>query len=41
MSLDVHAMVKKDQMENTQCIVCASCVDICPKGVIRYELGKK
>ena len=36
MSLDVHAMVKEGKMENTECITCVSCVDICPQGAIRY-----
>jgi len=41
MSLDVHAMVKEDRMEDTGCIVCAACADICPKEVITYGIGKK
>jgi polyferredoxin len=41
MSLDVHAMVKEEKMENTECILCAGCADICPKGAITYGIGKK
>ena len=41
MSLDVHAMVKEDRMEDTGCIFCAACADICPNGVITYGTGKK
>jgi polyferredoxin len=36
MSLDVNGMVRKDEMEKPECILCASCADICPKGVISY-----
>ncbi len=41
MSLDVHAMVKEEKMENTECILCAGCADICPEGAITYGIGKK
>ncbi|MBN1167701.1 MAG: 4Fe-4S binding protein [Methanospirillaceae archaeon] len=38
MGLDVHAMVRKNQMENADCILCASCADTCNKGVISYSI---
>lgn len=42
MGLDVHGMVRQNKMENPDCILCASCSDICPEGVIRYSFaGKK
>ena len=41
MSLDVNSMVQKQAMENTECILCGKCVDVCPKGVIKYSFGKK
>jgi ferredoxin-type protein NapH len=41
MSLDVNAMVQKQAMENTECVLCGKCVDVCPKGVIKYSFGKK
>jgi len=41
MSLDVNGMVREDSMENTECILCGSCVDTCPQGVIRYAWAKK
>jgi ferredoxin-type protein NapH len=41
MSLDVNAMVQKQSMENTECILCGRCVDVCPKGVIKYAFDKK
>jgi ferredoxin-type protein NapH len=41
MSLDVNAMVQKQAMENTECILCGKCVDVCPEGVIKYSFGKK
>jgi ferredoxin-type protein NapH len=42
MSLDVNGMVKLNQMENSDCILCGSCVDNCPTRAIRYafELNK-
>ena len=36
MGLDVKEMVQSGQMENSECIICASCTDICPKNAIRY-----
>lgn len=36
MSLDVQAMVAVERMERTECILCGSCVDGCPKRVISY-----
>ena len=40
MSLNVNEMVQKHSMENTECILCGKCVDICPKGVITYSFHK-
>jgi len=37
MSLDVNAMVRKNEMENTDCILCANCADTCPQGAIHYS----
>ncbi|MDD3715049.1 MAG: 4Fe-4S binding protein [Atribacterota bacterium] len=31
MSLDVHELVKIGKIENSECILCGTCVDICPK----------
>lgn len=36
MGLDVKKMVEQGQMENAECILCASCSDICPKSAITY-----
>lgn len=36
MSLDVNGMVQANQMENSECILCGSCVDSCPEKVIHY-----
>ena len=41
MSLDVNGMVQNQAMENTECILCGKCVDVCPKGAIKYSFGKK
>jgi len=39
MSLDVPAMVASGSMFNTECILCGSCVDGCPKSAIQYAFG--
>lgn len=36
MSLDVNTMVRQERMENTECILCGRCVDVCPSQAIRY-----
>jgi len=41
MSLDVLTMVKNCNMENTECILCGNCVDICSKNAINFYFGKK
>lgn len=41
MSLDVHAMVHSSTMENSECILCGSCVDVCPKQVIGYTFSRE
>lgn len=38
MGLDVNNMVWERDMENTECILCGICVDVCPKKAIRYAL---
>ncbi|MBN2006728.1 MAG: 4Fe-4S binding protein [Anaerolineae bacterium] len=40
MSLDVHALVQKGAMEHSECILCGTCVDVCPKDVIHYSFSK-
>lgn len=39
MSLDVNKMVKEGKMENSECILCAECIDNCPNKVIKYKFG--
>ena len=39
MSLEVNRMVQTENMENSECILCGSCVDNCPKGAIKYSFG--
>jgi len=40
MSLDVEGMVSSGNMGNSECINCGTCIDVCPKGVIRYVFGR-
>jgi polyferredoxin len=40
MSLDVNSMVQKESMENSECILCGSCIDGCPKGAIKFSIGR-
>jgi polyferredoxin len=39
MSLDVNGMVQLGKMENSDCILCGTCVDNCSKKVIRYSFS--
>ena len=39
MSLNVNQMVRDEKMENTECILCGTCVDTCPKDSIRYTFS--
>ncbi len=39
MSLDVNSMVRSGRMENSECILCGTCVDGCPKHAIVYSFG--
>jgi NAD-dependent dihydropyrimidine dehydrogenase PreA subunit len=40
MSLDVNGMVRFRTMEHSDCMLCGSCVDACPKGVLRYTFSR-
>ena len=37
MGLDVNSMVRKDRMENAECILCGCCVDACSQHAVRYS----
>lgn len=39
MSLDVSAMALSGNMENSECILCGSCVDHCARKAIRYSFS--
>ena len=39
MSLDVNGLVQKGVMEHNECILCGTCVDVCPKDVISYSFS--
>ncbi|MDO8636177.1 MAG: 4Fe-4S binding protein [Dehalococcoidia bacterium] len=34
-------MVQGGSTENTECILCGTCVDNCPNGVIRFSWSSK
>ncbi|OGS42163.1 MAG: 4Fe-4S ferredoxin [Euryarchaeota archaeon RBG_16_62_10] len=40
MSLDVNAMVQKGSMRNSECVLCGTCADGCPKGAIVFSFGR-
>jgi ferredoxin-type protein NapH len=37
MSLPVMDMVQSQKMEHAECILCGTCVDVCPQGATRFE----
>lgn len=39
MSLNVNEMVQNGKMENSDCILCGTCIDNCSKSVIRYAFS--
>ena len=39
MSLDVHGMVQKREMEHSECILCGTCVDNCGHDAIRFAFS--
>ena len=40
MGLPVEEMVNSKSMENTECILCGTCIDGCKQGAISYEWGE-
>jgi ferredoxin-type protein NapH len=40
MSLDVKQMTKTGKMEHFECVLCGTCVDTCPEGVLALSFGK-
>ena len=39
MNLDVNAMVQAGAMDDSECILCGTCIDGCPKEVIHYSFS--
>jgi polyferredoxin len=39
MSLDVHGMVQREQMEHSECILCGTCADGCSGAAIRFSFS--
>ena len=37
MGLDVEEMIKKQKMENSECILCGNCADVCHKDCIKLK----
>lgn len=40
MSLDVNGMVRSGNMDNSECVLCLSCVDGCPRKVIDFGFAR-
>jgi ferredoxin len=40
MDIDVQSMVQKNDMYNSECIMCLNCADTCPKGALAIKKGK-
>lgn len=40
MSLDVSTMVENESMQNSECILCGECIDICTKKAVRYTFKR-
>jgi polyferredoxin len=40
MSLEVMKMVRGDAMDDSECVLCGSCVDNCGVGAIQYRFGR-
>jgi polyferredoxin len=41
MSLNVEALIKGGKIENSECILCGTCIDNCKSNVIRYGFGQR
>ena len=41
MSLPVEEMVNRRDMEDSECILCGTCVDTCRYGAVKYDWGRK
>ncbi|MCX8026664.1 MAG: 4Fe-4S binding protein [Thermodesulfovibrionales bacterium] len=41
MSLQVQKMVQNNKMENAECILCGTCLDVCKEKAIRFDWGKR
>jgi ferredoxin-type protein NapH len=39
MSLDVHSMVQRGDMEHAECILCGNCADTCTKDAIHFSFS--
>jgi polyferredoxin len=41
MSIDVNHLVHSSSMEHGECILCGTCVDVCPNNVINYSFSSQ
>ncbi|NPD89493.1 MAG: 4Fe-4S binding protein [Asgard group archaeon] len=39
MSLPVEQHVIRDNMEHRECILCCTCIDVCPKNAITFSFS--
>ena len=39
MRSDINGMVQQGAMEHSECVLCGTCVDVCPKDVIHYSFS--
>lgn len=41
MGIDVVNEIKKDVIDNSECIQCGACIDSCPKQILSYGIIKR
>ena len=39
MGIDVKTAAEKGSIDSAECILCGSCIDSCPKNILKYEMG--
>lgn len=41
MGIDVVTEIKKDVIDNLECMQCGACIDSCPKQILSYGISKR